>query len=76
MKAASSEKNSKETKNSDHTKMDNDDIRMIIETQTTKMDFIEAEMTDSNLRYEIPYRNGQLDNKDYKLHIQLLIALT
>jgi hypothetical protein len=62
--------------NSFDTAMEDDDVTIVAETTTTKMDFIEAEMTDLNLRYEIPYRKGSKDDNDYELHIQLLIALT
>jgi hypothetical protein len=56
--------------------MDDEDVTVEAETQTTKMDFIEAEMMDLKIRYEIPYCNGQANDNAHKLHIQLLIALT
>jgi hypothetical protein len=75
--APSSKKNSKEPKNSEDLIMDDDDTTVVAETQATKMDFIEAEMMDLYLRYEIPYRNGTPDpNKDFKQHVHLLIAMT
>jgi hypothetical protein len=56
--------------------MDDDDETVGAETPTTKIDFIEAEMTDLLLRYEIPYHNGNSDPTGFKQHVQLLIALT
>jgi hypothetical protein len=74
--APSSEENTKETKNSDDQTMDDDDETVVTESRTTKTDFIEAEMNDLTIRYEIPYRTGEPDHTDYKHHVHLLIALT
>jgi hypothetical protein len=71
----SSKKNSKETQNGNDITMGDDDKTVVTEMLSTKIDYIEAEMTDLLLRYEIPYRNGKSDPNDYKLHVQLLTAL-
>jgi hypothetical protein len=44
--------------------MFDDDATVVAETPTTKTDFIEAEMTDLNIRYEIPCPNGEPDQDD------------
>jgi hypothetical protein len=74
--APSSNKNRKETKNAEDTEMDNDNATVEAETPTTKIDFLEAEMMDLMLRYEIPYRNGSAEPENFKQHVNLLIALT
>jgi hypothetical protein len=74
--AASSSKNSKDTGTHNDTTMDDDDVTVNTEKPTNKTDFIEAEMTDLNIRYEIPFRKGQSNDEDYKQHVKLLIAIT
>jgi hypothetical protein len=51
--------------------LDNDDI-----TTATKTDYIEQEMEESILRFEIPYRNGHVSDDDFKLHSKLLQLLS
>jgi hypothetical protein len=74
--AASSSKNSKDTGTNNDTTMDDDDVTVHTKKPTNKTDFIEAEMTDLNIRYEIPFRKGQSNDEDYKQHVKLLIAIT
>jgi hypothetical protein len=56
--------------------VENDDITVVTTTTATKTDFIEQEMTESIIRYEIPYRQGHAADDDFKLHAQLLKVLT
>jgi hypothetical protein len=76
MMAPSSDKNSKDTKDPDHSTMKDDDATVVAETPTTKINLIKAKMMDLNIYYELPYRNGQSDHDDFKKHVQLLIAMT
>lgn len=69
-------KNSKEVVPTDDTTMDDDDITVVTATPTAKTDFIEAEMMDLLLRYEIPFTTGHPQDDDFKNHVQLLIAIT
>lgn len=68
--------NPMETTVPDDTIMDNDDSTVVTETPTTKTGFIEAEMRDQLLRYKIPFTTGHPKDDGFKLHIQLLIAIT
>ena len=74
--APSPEENSKEAEAQSNSLMDDDDVTVVTETPTSKTDFIEAEMTDQLLRYEIPFTNGHPTEDAFKLHVQLLIAIT
>ena len=74
--ALSSDTNSPEAGNNDDNPLDDDDVTVVAETPTTKTDFIEAEMDDINIRYEIPFRKGQPHRDDYKIHVKLLQAIT
>jgi hypothetical protein len=56
--------------------MFDDDVTVGAETPTTKIDFIDAEMMDLMLGYEIPYRNSKSDPDDFKQHVQLLSSMT
>jgi hypothetical protein len=56
--------------------MIDDDATVLAETPSTKTDFFEEEMMDLTIRYEIPYRNGKSHGDDFKLHVQLLEAMT
>jgi hypothetical protein len=56
--------------------MDDDDVTIGTETPTHKNDFIEAEMTEINIRYEIPFRKGNSALDDFQQHVKLLIAIT
>jgi hypothetical protein len=69
-------KNSKETKNSNDTTMFDDNVTVGAETPTTKINFIEAEVMDIMLRYEVPYRNGKSDPDNFKQRVQLLSSMT
>jgi hypothetical protein len=74
--ASSIDENPKETQNSDEIMIDEDDVTVVSGTKTTETDYIEQEMNETVLRFEIPYRNGQADDADTKLHAQLLQLLT
>jgi hypothetical protein len=75
--APSSKKNTKEPKQSDDKMNDDDEETVCAETKATKMDFIEAEMMDLHLRYEIPYINGKSHpDNDFKQHVKLLLVMT
>jgi hypothetical protein len=74
--ATSSDKNPSERKDPEEDCMIDDDETVIAETQATTNDFIEEEMTDLKVRYEIPHRNGKSHGDDFKLHVQLLEAIT
>jgi hypothetical protein len=56
--------------------MGDDDVTVVAETPSTKKDFIEEEMIDLKVRYETSHRNGKGHDNDYKLHVQLLQAIT
>jgi hypothetical protein len=51
---------------------DDDEETVCTTTATTKIDFIEQEMVESTIRYEIPYRDGQANIKDFQRHIELM----
>jgi hypothetical protein len=53
-----------------------DETTIVTETLTTKTDFIEAIMMDLNIRYKIPFSKGHSNEDKFKIHIQLLIAIT
>jgi hypothetical protein len=74
--APSPPKNPDDTTNPEDAIMHDDDETVVAETPPTKIDFIEQEMTDINIRYEIPYRKGTANADDFKQHVQLLIAIT
>jgi hypothetical protein len=57
------DENPKETQNPDENLIKDDDITVTAETQPTKMDFIESEMTDLNIPNKIPYNNGTTVNR-------------
>ena len=58
------------------TETEDNDITIEAEKPTKKNDFIEAEMTDFNICYGMPYLKGHRNSDDYKCHIHLLISLT
>lgn len=65
--ARSTKKNSDDTgKPEDETMLD-DDVTVSAETPASKTDFIEEEMNDINIRYEIPFRKGSANEDDFKL---------
>jgi hypothetical protein len=64
-----------EAENANDSEQENDDITVNTATTATKTDFIEQEMEESILRFEIPYRNGHASNEDFKLHSKLLQLL-
>jgi hypothetical protein len=68
--------NPTEVENTIDTTMDDDDATVATTTTGTKTDFIEEEMEEQGLRFEIPYRKGQANSDDIKLHAQLLHILT
>jgi hypothetical protein len=74
--APSSPKNPDNTDNPEDATMHDDDETVQAETPSPKIDFIEAEMTDINICYEIPYRKGTANDDDFKHHVTLLIAIT
>jgi hypothetical protein len=74
--APSPDKNPKETDLTEDTTMDDDDKTVVAESNASKTDFIEAEMMDLNVRYEISFRNGHSNDDDFKLHVKLLLAMT
>jgi hypothetical protein len=74
--ARSTKKNSDDTgKPEDETMLD-DDVTVSAETPASKTDFIEEEMNDINIRYEIPFRKGSANEDDFKLYVKLLIVIT
>ena len=58
------------------TALDDDDVMIEAEKPPKKNGFIEAEMTDITIRFEIPFLKGQHNGEDYKRHVHLLISLT
>jgi hypothetical protein len=56
--------------------MDDDDETIITETATTTTDFLEAEMIELTLRYEIPFQKGQSSSDAFQHHVQFLILVT
>jgi hypothetical protein len=74
--APSSETNPDDTGKPEDETMIDDDVTVTAETPTSKFDFIEAEMTDLNIRYEIPFRKGQANDDDFKLYVKILHAIT
>jgi hypothetical protein len=74
--AHSSLKNPVDTDNPEDATILDDDVTVLAETPSPKIDFIEAKMTHLNIRYKIPYRKGITNNNDFKLHGKLLIART
>jgi hypothetical protein len=74
--AASWKKNSNDTHKPEDETMANDDATVSAETPSSKTDFIKEEITDLNIRYEIPYRKGQANDDNFKLYVKLLIAIT
>jgi hypothetical protein len=74
--APSSEENPEVIVVTDDTTVDDEDAKVVTETPKTKTDFIKAEMTDQLLWYEIPFTTGHPKDVDFKLHVQLLIAIT
>jgi hypothetical protein len=74
--APSSDENACEPKDPPDETMIDDDATVMAETPSTKTDFFEEEMMDLKVRYEIPYRNGKSHGDEFKLHVQLLEAMT
>jgi hypothetical protein len=74
--ATSSGKNPDNTGTPSDTLMDDDDETIITETPSTTNNFLEAEMIDLNLWYEIPYQKGQSSTDDFKNHVHFLLLLT
>jgi hypothetical protein len=74
--APSLDKNPKETDLTEDTTMDDNDKTVVAKSNASKTDFIEAEMMDLNVRYEIPFRNGNSNDDDFKLDVKLLLAIT
>jgi hypothetical protein len=74
--ASHNEENPTETQNPDEIMIDEDDVTVVSGTKTTETDYIEQEMNETVLRFEIPYRNGHTDAADTNLHAQLLQLLT
>jgi hypothetical protein len=74
--ANSATENPLEEGNANDTSLENDDITVTTTTTATKTDFIEQEMVESFIRFEIPYRNGHTNDDDFKLHSKLLQLFT
>jgi hypothetical protein len=74
--APSPDRNPKEVGNSNDIMMEDDEVTVVTETPTTKTDFIEAEMMDLNIRYEINHGKGHSPDEDHKRHIEFLIVIT
>ena len=55
---------------------DDDDVTIVAEKPVKNNDFIESEMTDLTIRYEIPFKQGKESSNDFQLHVKLLIAIT
>jgi hypothetical protein len=72
--ATSSDKNPSERKDPEEDCMVDDDETVIAETQATTNDFIEEEMTNLKVRYEIPHRNGKSHGDDLKPHSTNLLV--
>lgn len=68
--------NPMEEGNANDTSLENDDITVTTTTTATKPDFIEQEMVESFIRFEIPYRNGHTSDDDFQLHSKLLQLFT
>ena len=56
--------------------MEDDDITVETATTAPKPDFIAAEMTESVIRFEIPYRNRHPKDDDIKIYVELMRLLS
>jgi hypothetical protein len=56
--------------------IEDDDVTVVSGAKASETDYIEQEMTEMVLRFEIPYRNGHAADDDFKLHAKLLQLLT
>ena len=70
--ADSPDMNPTEVANAKDTPMEDDDITVTTATTGPKTNFIEREMVESVLRYEIPYRKGKEQLDDLQIHAKLL----
>jgi len=55
---------------------DDDNVTVCTATTATKLDYIEQEMEEFMIRYEISYRNGHPTDDDIQLHSKILRVLT
>ncbi len=74
--ADSSNEKDNVTEEADEAMIDDDDKTVETETVTTKTDFIEQEMTEHTIRYEIPFHKGQASKDDFQSHTKLLIKMS
>jgi hypothetical protein len=73
--ADSSNKNPVEPENRLDSLIDDDEETFCTSTTTTKPDFIEQEMEESTVRFEIPYKDGHANKDDFQRHVEILRVL-
>jgi hypothetical protein len=73
---SSEDENPMETHCEGNIMIEDDDVTVVSGSKPKETDFIAQEMTEMVLRFEIPYRNGQAADDDFKLHAQLLKIMT
>jgi hypothetical protein len=61
-----------EQENPDEDAMDDDKKTVCTVTTSTKTNFIEQEMEESTIRFETPYHEGQSNNNNFQLHVELI----
>jgi DNA polymerase III epsilon subunit-like protein len=74
--ASSEDENPMETHCDGDIMIEDDDVTVVSGAKATETDYIDQEMTEMVLRFEIPYRNGHAADDDFKLHAQLLQLMT